>query len=80
MARFYRDSQHLPAHCVSHCIFEKSGDFLNDHAHFQPHCVSHCVPRESGTRRRRVPAILHPDALAQPVRALRRRFALPPSE
>ena len=68
----------MPPHCVSHERCEESADFFKDHRDFQPHCVSHRVPRELGRRHVRATAV-RTQALAQPVRAFRRGFALAPA-
>jgi len=65
--------------CVSHCILEKSADFFKNNRNFQPHCVSHYVPRDSRRRRPFLARTIHTQALAQPMRTLRRRFALAPA-
>jgi hypothetical protein len=79
-ARFPRHSRGLPAHCVSHRVFEDSQHFLKNHGHFEPHCVSHHVPpnyyRPGGPRFPR--RWLRAQALAQPVAVLSLALPHPP--
>jgi len=71
----------LPAHCVSHCVFEKSEDFLNNYRNFQPHCVSHRVEDQSAGQSRpvaRLAVCIVENPLPHPVPPLSWRLAPSP--